>query len=88
MQKRGRSDADRYFAGGKKDDKVIKQKEKAERERDSRMARLRDLRLAKEGSDAAGPAATGKPASVEETEAPDSPEAFTARLPRVHPHQS
>lgn len=89
MQKPGRSAADRHFAGSqKKDDKVIKQKEKAERERDSRMARLRDLRLAKEGSAGAEVAAAEKPAAVGETEAPESPEELAARLPRVHPHQS
>lgn len=54
MSKSARSRVEQHFSGGpKKDDKVIKQKEKAERERDGRMARLRDLRLAKEAEQAA-----------------------------------
>lgn len=54
MSKSARSRVEQHFASGpKKDDKVIKQKEKAERERDGRMARLRDLRLAKEAEQAA-----------------------------------
>lgn len=91
MPKSAGSAANQYFGRSqKKDDKLIEQKAKAERDRDGRMARLRDLRLAKEGGPGE-PAAAELPAAPETAdavEAPESPEAFTARLPRVHPHQS
>ena len=87
MWKSNKSRAEQHFATPqKKDDKVLKQKEKTQRERDERMARLRDLRLAKEAAEQAPadqPEATGKqPAS------PESQEEISARLPKVHPHRS
>lgn len=81
MWKSSKSRAEQHFAAsGKKDDKTIKQKEKAQRERDDRMARLRELRLAKEAAEQ-GDAAAAAPAVAEEGSA-------TPRLPKVHPHRS
>ncbi len=95
MWKSSKSRAEQQFgASQKKVDAVIKQKEKTQRERDERMARLRDLRLAKEAADAkeaaekeaaAGP--TAKP-TAKQTEAAASAEEISARLPKVHPHNS
>ena len=77
MWKSNKSRAEQHFASTqKKDDKVLKQKEKTQRERDERMARLRDLRLAKEAAEQAS------------GEQPESQEEASARLPKVHPHQS
>jgi len=87
MWKSNKSRAEQHFATSqKKDDKLIKQKEKTQRERDERMARLRDLRLAKEAAEQAGTADAASPAA--EPEASMSAEEFTARLPKVHPHRS
>lgn len=62
MWKPTKSRAEQQFAAAqKKDDPLIKQKEKSQRERDERMARLRDLRLAKE---AAEEQAAGDPDAV------------------------
>jgi hypothetical protein len=99
MWKPTKSRAEQHFAAAqKRDDKVIKQKEKTQRERDERMARLRNLRLAKEAAEqqAPEPAPAGSAGGAEtrklETEgaSPESEtaEAFTARLPKVHPHRS
>lgn len=94
MRKPGSSDAERYFARSqKKDDKVVRQKEKTERDRDSRMARLRDLRLARDVGQAAAPAADATPDAdltpdAGRAEAPENPEDLSARLPQVHPHRS
>jgi hypothetical protein len=88
MWKPNKSRAEHQFAATqKKDDPVIKQKEKSQRERDERMARLRDLRLAKEAAEqqtAVAPDATLPDAPV----SADTPEALTARLPKVHSHRS
>jgi hypothetical protein len=87
MWKSSKSRAEQHFAAaGKKDDKTIKQKEKTQRERDDRMARLRELRLAKEAAEqgaAAGPAAS---AAAEASGRDDGTTA--SRLPKVHPHRS
>lgn len=99
MWKSGRSRAEQHFGKDqKKDDKVIKQKEKAERDRDDRMARLRDQRLAREAEAAAPepavPESSVPESSVPESSAPEPSEApegagdRPARLPRVHPHRS
>lgn len=89
MWKPGRSEAERHFGGSQsKDDKVIKQKEKTERERDTRMTRLRDLRLAKEADKAAEQVAAEKPTVPDQSTAPESGAMLSARLPRVHPHRS
>jgi len=91
MWKPNKSRAEQQFASAqKKDDKLIKQKEKSQRERDERMARLRDLRLAKEAAErqAAGQPAAAEPVAATPGEEPESAEDFTARLPKVHPHQS
>ncbi|GAB4352072.1 MAG: hypothetical protein Kow00114_00480 [Kiloniellaceae bacterium] len=91
MWKSSKSRAEQQFsASQKKDDTLIKQKEKAQRERDERMARLRDLRLAKEAAErdaAAQPQSAAKP-TAEPAEAAESPEEISARLPKVHPHRS
>lgn len=83
MWKPTKSRAEQHFAASqKKDDKVIKQKEKTEREREERMTRLRDLRLAKE-------AAEQRTSDAPETPEPAlTPEEYSARLPKVHPHRS
>jgi hypothetical protein len=93
MWKPNKSRAEQHFAAAqKKDDKLIKQKEKTQRERDDRMARLRDLRLAKEAAEqqASATPAPAAPAEKAESaaEAPETAEELTARLPKVHPHQS
>ena len=86
MWKSSRSRAEQHFSSGqKKDDAVIKQKERTQRERDERVARLRDLRLAKE---AAEREAAGQPAETAAEAEVESAEAYSARLPKVHPHQS
>ena len=78
MWKSSKSRAEQHFSAAKKDDKTIKQKEKAQRERDDRMARLRELRLAKEAAEQG--AATEPATGGEDAAAP--------RLPKVHPHRS
>ena len=86
MWKPTKSRAEQHFAATqKKDDKLIRQKEKTQRERDERMARLRDQRLAKE---AAEQQAAALPESKAPADAPESAEELSARLPKVHPHQS
>ncbi|MEQ8356909.1 MAG: hypothetical protein RH942_15310 [Kiloniellaceae bacterium] len=63
MWKSPKSKAEQQFAAGqKKDQALIKQKEKAQKERDERMARLRALRLAKEAADEAAANAEQSPA--------------------------
>jgi hypothetical protein len=82
MWKSNKSRAEQHFAAaGKKDDKTIRQKEKTQRERDDRMARLRELRLAKEAAEQ-GPAPAVEPAAAAEEDA------ASPRLPKVHPHRS
>ena len=98
MWKPTKSRAEQHFAAAqKKDDKLIRQKEKTQRERDERMARLRDQRLAKEAADQqatalpAGKAPAGAPEGAPESSpesAPESAEQIAARLPKVHPHRS
>lgn len=89
MWKPGRTRAEQHFSNSqKKDDQVIKQKEKVERDRDDRMARLRDLRLAKESGEAAEREAAKTPAARKDPETPESTEPASRRLPRVHPHRS
>ena len=81
MWKPNKSRAEHQFAAAqKKDDPVIKQKEKSQRERDERMARLRELRLAKEAAELQATAAPDAPA--------DDPETASDRLPKVHTHRS
>lgn len=95
MWKQNRSRAEQQFAAGqKRDQTLIKQKEKAQRERDERMARLRDLRLAKEAADqpAAGPSEEARDSAATETavqaEAAEDAPSSAPRLPKVHPHRS
>lgn len=81
MWKSSKSRAEQHFAAsGKKDDKTIKQKEKAQRERDDRMARLRELRLAKEAAEQSDAVAAAPEAGDQDTASP--------QLPKVHPHRS
>lgn len=83
MWKPNKSRAEQQFAATqKKDDKLLKQKEKTERERDERMTRLRDLRLAREAAAQPNAAAPETPGSAE------TAEDAAARLPKVHPHSS
>lgn len=83
MWKPNKSRAEHQFAAAqKKDDPVIKQKEKSQRERDERMARLRELRLAKEAAEQQATTAPDAPAPA------DDPETVTDRLPKVHTHRS
>lgn len=61
MWKPSKARAEQQFAATqKKDDSVIRQKEKAQRERDDRVARLRELRLAKEAAEQQATAGTKK----------------------------
>ena len=86
MWKNNKSRAEQHFSSGqKKSDAVIKQKERTQRERDDRMARLRDLRLAKEAAELK---AAGQPVEAQDKTGSERAEAFTARLPKVHPHRS
>jgi len=88
MWKSNKSRAEQHFGTvQKKDDALIRQKEKVQRERDERMARLREQRLAKEAADQRGAGQPGPAGKAVEPEA-ESAEAFTARLPKVHPHSS
>ena len=86
MWKPDRARAEQHFAGSQnKSDNTIKQKEKTERDRDDRMARLRDLRLAKEANEAAGQ----KPAeNAPAAEQPAPPEGTEELSEQPHPHQS
>jgi hypothetical protein len=102
MWKSAKSRAEQQFAAGqKKDQTLIKQKEKAQQEREERMTRLRNLRLAKEAADRkAAQQADSQEAVLEKTgAAPSATETSGVedaaaekgrplRLPRVHPHQS
>jgi len=81
MWKSSKSRAEQHFSSAKTDDTTVKQKEKAQRERDDRMARLRELRLAKEAAGQETVVPAGAPeAAADAAEAP--------RLPKVHPHRS
>lgn len=83
MWKSSKSRAEQHFSGAKTDNTTIKQKEKVQREREDRVARLRELRLAKEAAEQQTLAPAGAP---EPAAAPDAEEA--PRLPKVHPHRS
>lgn len=101
MWKPTRSRAEQQFAAGqKRDQTLIKQKEKVQRERDERMARLRDLRLAKEAAEqaeadqsggsrsVASDEARSETGAIDTAEAQENAEAGAPLLPRVHPHRS
>ena len=89
MWKSSKSRAEQLFATSQnKDDTLVKQKERRQRERDDRMARLRDLRLAKEAAEQKSAAEPPADAIPEPGEPPLSAEELTARLPKVHPHRS
>lgn len=95
MWKPTRSRAEQHFASGQKNDQtLIKQKEKTQRERDERMARLRDLRLAKEAAEQSAaeettaPQADGAGKAAAKSEPLAESEDVSARLPRVHTHRS
>ncbi len=95
MWKTPKSRAEQQFAAAqKKDQALISQKEKTQRERDVRMARLRELRLAKEAADKAAaeenePPQQGAPTAAVKAPAPaGEAKEVPGRLARSHTHRS